>query len=450
MNDNDEFGRYTIESSPMEDFSYEQMRVLEEDQIFLPSATPGMRTVSGALLNPPASQTSGSISSSSGASPSVRHRNFPPSTGYTFDLPESEVSVAALEFIGFTTRTATAIFVNYTTRPNPKSCPDSYLDYVFGHTSRLNMESYRHYPPRQAMTLIGLTPQFQDAILDPRFSQIFSTETTKFWIDDTLRINYLTLLQLQSRLKNHADRSIAEKAKRGSREAIFQPAAPSPVTASLNTRSEDHHLPETYVTVQDASPVLPNHYVLYKAKSAVEMGEPRWIKDDGSIDMRVIETYRGEFNGTDRAVYWTPEAETAEEYRAWTSRRCPWSDTWVIRIQLPATFIDSLRQVPLWYSREWKEYVWHCRKQEDPPDSYCGADIIIGHMSKSTTTPLTRIKQAEVQTAMTEHNLLTIGPRSATQWAFVHSENIHRLQRELLLRGSLHIDISAAAQLQGR
>lgn len=74
---------------------------------------------------------------------------------------------------------------------------------------------YRHYPSRQAMTLIGLTPHFQDAVTDRRFSHSFETETTKIWINDTLRMNYLTLLQLLSRLKNHANRSMVKKSKRG-------------------------------------------------------------------------------------------------------------------------------------------------------------------------------------------------------------------------------------------
>lgn len=42
------------------------------------------------------------------------------------------------------------------------------------------------------------------------------------------------------------------------------------------------------------------------------MGEPAWITDDGSVDMKVIETPRGgDFNGRKGASYWTPEVETA-------------------------------------------------------------------------------------------------------------------------------------------
>ena len=106
------------------------------------------------------------------------------------DLPQSPISVAALEFIGFTAETAAEIFRRFTSRPDPNINPDDLLDYVYGHTLILNTDRYRDYPPAQAMRQIVLTQQMQDAILDPQFSKIFGTETLRFWIDDTLRINW--------------------------------------------------------------------------------------------------------------------------------------------------------------------------------------------------------------------------------------------------------------------
>lgn len=61
------------------------------------------------------------------------------------------------------------------------------------------------------MTLVGLSEAFQNAI---RFSHIFGTETLVFWIRDTLRINYLTLIQFERRLKNFAARNMTKKKKK--------------------------------------------------------------------------------------------------------------------------------------------------------------------------------------------------------------------------------------------
>jgi hypothetical protein len=448
---------------PDEEFqlSLEETQALEKDLVFLSSnipSTSGKRKVSGALLTPPSSQ--GSVSGSSSSSASVRFRSFNSSPDFTLDLPQSAISIDALEFIGFTAETATDIFKRFTSRPDPDiNCYDL-LDYVHGHTSILSTASYQHYPPAQAMTQIGLTQTMQDAILDPRFSTIFGTETLRFWIDDTLRINYLTLMQLLRRLKNHATGSIAKKkmAKRAKLEGVFPPKTSSfpqqaTTTATLNVMPEDYYLPKDFVAVDTPSEVLEDHYVLYKAKAAAEMGDPQWIQDDGSLEMSAIATHGGgDFNHLNAAWYWTPEAETAEMYRAWAARRCPWSDTWVLRIQIPKTFIDSLRQQDLWYSKDWKEYVWYCRKKIRPPEkfnSYWQAgevELIKGHICSTFHSSITRIKKDEVQTKITEDNVLLIGSDRATQWAFMQDDSIERLGAEI--RGKIHIEITSAEQGQ--
>src|SRR5436853_1272258 len=117
-------------------FGLEETNTLEEDLIFLSSnipSTSGKRTVSGALLTPPSSQ--GRVSRSSSSSASVRFRSFNSSPDFTLDLPQSAISVAALEFIGFTAETAADIFRRFASRPDPDiNCYDL-LDYVHGHTS---------------------------------------------------------------------------------------------------------------------------------------------------------------------------------------------------------------------------------------------------------------------------------------------------------------------------
>ena len=441
------------------DLSPEETRALEEDGVVLPSPTHGKRKVSAAFLAPPPSQDPGhdsgyssssyTGSSSSSSATSVRFRSFNSSRApHTIDLPESIYSVAALEFIGFTTETASEILARFNSRPDPDQCPDDLLDYVIAYPSRLTSAPFQHYSLAEGMTALGLTEQLQDALTDPRFSTIFWTETAVYWIKDTLRINYLTLVQLQRRLSNHAARSLAKKPKRGSLEAVFQPAAVATPIATLTMTSEDHNLPKTYVTVQTAGPVLQDHYVLYMAKAGTEM--EGWIGDDGSLNMDQIASLGGcDFNHRPSAWYWTLEAETAEVYREWASTRCVWSDTWIIRIQIPTTFINSLRQQNLWYSRDWKEYVWYCKKKNVPPpkyDSYWkpgGADLIKGHICTGVSSSVTRIKEEELQEKMTEENLVMISSGKASQWVCMNEATAERLAMEI--RGKIHIDITAAA-----
>lgn len=274
------------------DFTFKEKKILEKDSIFLRSLPRGRRTVNGALFTPPSSHGSGSFTFFEAAA-SVHYRRFSTSINYIFELSESLYNPAAVEFIGFNIDTAVKIFTNFATRPDPEQNPDDLIDYVYGHISRLFMSFYQHYQSREAMILIDLSGNFQNAITNPRFSHIFGTETLIFWITDTLRINYLTLIQFERRLKNYAARSMAKnKAKRGSIEAVFQSLEPHPpaqavpaATATLSTTTEDHNLPAAYVNVQDPGPILLNHYVLYKAKTAAEMTNSDWILSDGNLHM---------------------------------------------------------------------------------------------------------------------------------------------------------------------
>jgi len=65
---------------------------------------------------------------------------------------------------------------------------------------------------------------------------------------------------------------------------------------------EDHYLPKNFVAVDKPSEVLEDHYVLYKAKAATDMGD--WTQDDGSLEMSAIATHGGgDFNHVNAAWY---------------------------------------------------------------------------------------------------------------------------------------------------
>jgi hypothetical protein len=443
------------------DLTVEDIRTLEEDSVFIGSTNRGKRTVSGTSLSPPDSQFSGDLSiPSSNTSNSIHYKSFNSSTDFALDLPETVLSAATLEFIGFTPQTATLIFERFTSRPDPAINPDSLLDYAYGHILRLSTSPFQEYSPGHAMTLLGLSQDFQDRITDPEFADMLGTDTLLFWIQDTLRIGFLTVEQLQRRLKVHASRKLAKKkAERISAQNLLPlettPSDSGPVlTATRNILTNDPNLPMTLVSVQEAGQVLPGHIVLYRAITSPEIADRPWIQDDGSLDMSVVASSAGrDFNHLGPAWYWTPEPETAEKYRAWAERRVVSADTWVIRIQVPTMFITSLRQRQLWFSIDWKFYVWHCKKRSRPPPKfdtfwqYGGADLIKGHICTGHETTITRIKKEDVQTKMSEDNVLMISSGKATQWVFMQEASVERLGLEI--QGKIHIEITASAVAQG-
>jgi len=372
--------------------------------------------------------------------------------------------VSALEWIGFNNETAEKIISHYASRPDPDQNPDELLDYVYSHVRGKSQQQDR--PAIETMASMGLRQDFQNALTDPRFESIQGTETLRFWIEDTLRINYLTMIVLQGRLKKTAELIKAGK-KKGKRASlphaasIFQPEASSSqspsttatlsMTAANQSIPEQHNLPATYVSVEAAGPILHDHVVLYKARAACDMED--LILEDGRFNLSSLQTYSGgDFNHLRGAWYWTPERECAETYREWVERRCPWSETWVIRIQAPKACFNTLKHEELWYGYDWKEYLWHCRKKRPPPSKYDkfweSADLVKGHICTKVSSVVLHVKKEKLQTAITDDFVMTLaGGAKATQWVFMKDTSFGLILEQAL--GKTHIDITQALQMQG-
>lgn len=210
-------------------------------------------------------------------------------------------------------------------------------------------------------------------------------------------------------------------------------------------------MPSTFVSVQEKPDVLPDHYLLYKGKAVAEINADNpLILNDGSVNMASLESLKGgDFNEQEGAWYFSKEPETAERYRAWAAERCWWSQTWLIQIQVPRSFVDSLRKEQLWYGHDWKEYVFYCRRglnagpmpaKFDKLWKPGGAQIIEGHVCGKSPNSVPRINRHDVQERLGEDTLLKIGDgRKATQTVFMVKEDVSRMGE--LFRGKIHIDL---------
>jgi hypothetical protein len=452
----------SIQPPDREVFTAEEIQCLEEANIFLPQHPDpharGKRKVSATLVSSPSTISSSSSSSSSSAS--VRMWNFQPSIIST-DIPIEEESAAVLEYLGFETSTASQVFERYANRPDPDQCPDDLLDYAYGQIAVLRTGPYRDMDIQEAMTQVGLTQQIQSAIADPAFSDILWTRDLHFWVKDTIQTNYATLRSRQELLKRHAGRRIAHKNKRRKRSSVqglFPPEegsaleAPEPgITATINMTTQDFHLPSAHVAILEGdAPTRPNHVLLYKGKAYWDLrGSQELIGADGSIDMSTLSTPSGgDFNSSFNAHYWTPEKDTAERYREWAARRCPGSDTCMIQIQVSNAFVERLLSAEIWFSADWKEFLWTCKRELDLPpkfDYLRDVDLIRGHICTGMSHMIARIAPADVQTRITRDQLMHCPStrRPAIQWMFWKRETLNRLRDEI--RGKMHIEVFAAA-----
>lgn len=232
-------------------------------------------------------------------------------------------SVNALELIGFETETANAIFANWARYDD---MPEELLDFALAHLDMLRTERYRAYSTVDALRRLGINSKTRDAITDPDYAQISSTQTLHYWVRDTIRGNYRSLVEHHDRLMECANPAKRKEKSRESSPGVLDPAVQlSEISVTTNVVSQSFHLPTVHVSVQTASRPRSDHYVLYKGLAPVSaIRPPSLITEDGAIDMNVLSTYAcGDFNADSFASYWTPDRHVAEGTGPGLLGECP-------------------------------------------------------------------------------------------------------------------------------
>lgn len=341
-------------------------------------------------------------------------------------------------------------------RPDPDQNPDGLIDYAVGHVRGYNRYQETKTNPRGAMQAMGLQEETRDTLLDPADADVRNTESLMYWIVDTLKIRYKTIAMLNSRLKRAVARG--KRSKKVKRESInitsYVVAAAEPVPeVSATVGGEEEavnailpRLPASHIAVGPPGPILDHHVVLYKGKSAAELGD-EFIMPDGELNHDAIRTAAGgDFNAGRVAWYWTEEEEVAEKYRAWGAKRNKCSESWIIRIQIPTAVMARLHREELYFSPEWKEYIWLCKKGRTLPakfDKFAEeADVMVGHICSVFNNIVTDLKKEEVQSQITGGFLFYLrnGTR-ATQTVIMKD----RVAQDLAgwMRGKTHIAVTA-------
>jgi len=269
------------------------------------------------------------------------------------------------------------------------------------------------------MHAMGLLPEFSDAILDPAHAKVRDTETVMYWILDTLRMRWKTIRMLNRRRKSVSD----------SAEDVVDAIFP--------------HLSASHIIAGPPGPILPSHIVLYKAISAASVGED-FITPDCTLDqlLSALSTPAGgDFNSDRLAWYWTPLLSLAEAQRLWCAARCPFAETWLLRIQIPVAFMATLRREELRYDGEgceWEEYVGLCRKKRFVParfDRFAEeADVIVGDICGRAI--IAGGKGEVVRLPLEEDG------GKATQVVFMNGRVVQEVAR--WISGRTHITITAA------
>ena len=158
-------------------------------------------------------------------------------------------------------------------------------------------------------------------------------------------------------------------------------------------------------------------------------------------------------NAEHAAQYWTPDQDCAEECRKYAAKRNPLSETWLLCIQVPNSFLAGLVMEELKFCNDWKGHVYLCRRQTTHhriPAKFhtlsVDADLIKGHICFKLTASLENIDLDEVPQQITQEYGMILNGRKCMQWVFMKKEVVDQLSR--LVKGKLHTDLSENTHLR--
>ncbi|KAF2142645.1 uncharacterized protein K452DRAFT_318231 [Aplosporella prunicola CBS 121167] len=239
----------------------------------------------------------------------------------TVDIPSVLHSQETYEFIGFTPQVAADIWQCFLTQP-----PDldgSFLDFTTEHVGLhpISDAESGHDDWIGCLQALGINDQLSTAILLPEYDDIRFSATCKYWVLESLVSTYHALQNL--------------------------------------TRGN-----VKYAETVDA---IPGHHVVWWAGDKSQAAR-FYEHETGKINLASISTAPGDFSGTFRTAYFTPQRETADRYACWRKHKQPISEIAVIQVAVPDDFIRSLSTQYLWLkdrsrpSDEWKELIWHSKR----------------------------------------------------------------------------------------
>lgn len=156
--------------------------------------------MSGAILAPPAASNASPLATPAVTVSFIDSNDI---ANYDFQLPAEQESLEALLHIDLTEDAAQEIWDRFRAR-DPDS-PYGLLDFVKRHVETCDIEGLSD---EEALTKMGLNADLQDRLLDPEFSDLLYTEELKYWVVDTLEVNYLTIGDLLERERNRAERAL--------------------------------------------------------------------------------------------------------------------------------------------------------------------------------------------------------------------------------------------------
>ncbi|KAJ5343872.1 uncharacterized protein MYU51_002241 [Penicillium brevicompactum] len=307
-------------------------------------------------------------------------------------IPEDLISFATLKYLGYNHDMAMRIWhrwTNWSPGPINRECDDPENGIPFIEVAEGNLD---HAPDTsdeddlawlQCLTQYGMDTEFTNAIMDSKFRQIRLTQSCKFWAQDTIKLRYRALVEVQEASRER-ERQTQREASRPVRNNPG-PSTQRSVSESLRTASWISAETALSPFAADVAANAPGVTHLYRG------GDKAWInglfRDDGSLHVGCLAARPpADFSArTALDIYLAVDREVAICYAGYAKRRSGASAVVIVHVTIPNSVIESLTpseiQRVYWPSMEWKNLVLSCRQMRKVPTQlrkYMLATIVIG------------------------------------------------------------------------
>ncbi|KAI9808443.1 MAG: hypothetical protein M1826_004153 [Phylliscum demangeonii] len=447
----------------MSTFSYGPQPIIDqesadffESENLLSPIVNNKRMISATLISPPSSISLSTSESSSSAS-RVSSRSF--SATYVvqemdeIELPANLISRETVEFLGYDSSTAEALWDRFRTQP---ANDDMEVDLL-----ELALCRIEHWP-RDAtcesddwdalMTEMGINDQLRQAIMFTQYTEIRYTASCHYWLMEAMNVKWHALEALDDELRLEA----AKRRRAGSRGTgrpkaksissvpsrpylAARPFSPTSPARQAAPEFEDQREPgpasefedqrqsgsTAAVAVADAPPSLDRHTMIWRAGPLYKQTS-FYDVENGDINLLAIASTPGDFSCGRSVAYFTPQRETANQHAEWAKRKFVIEHIAIVQVAVPWTLLEGLSTLYLWSdgntSKTWKEVVWRGRRGWPVPDEMEPLekeDLWIGHILSGKHVKYERLKLSR---EIKDSDVLTVQidgeEKRGIQWTF--------------------------------
>jgi hypothetical protein len=317
--------------------------VQKADPQLLSPESDGQRQVSWDLLSP----STGTPKSSSGSDPSswtsratsespTTQRSLRVKKTRTVSIPTQLDSIQAYQFMGFTQEVSTKLLANQRQHESPYETAKYWV------TSQCVGVGDVTADWDTAMQRIGIKDQVRLPMLKSEHQMILSTQPLSDWLIEIINMFWYCLQDLEANIVARLSEPVPHLRRGGGDEGG-------------GDEEPEYTVPQT----------PGGHLAVFKSVDGRRL--KRSIRENGTFKLDELASGPMTDFCKDGGLYFTHQIWVAKAYSKLISDACSVADRRTIELHVPLSHFEEIKVWKLPYGDEWKQVVWHSRREERMP-----------------------------------------------------------------------------------